>query len=229
MSKLIKVISGFFIGLGPFLAASMISFTIYYSYPKNTIGIIIIIAILTGALWLGISIFKKVQIVGPLEFITAVNASPELDNLELSSDSETKMREPDEIVELIRTNDNLFKGGTIRIFGDWFGKEHDNIQTIKSAEFNKETHTLIILFDNKVTLEIENPKHIFEVSAFLKIIKADRIKLKWYRNYGEKWTANPYQIIYNCTNKKIETETNVDYYKPYLDVSLSAPALMIYG
>ena len=228
MRQVINIISGFIFGLAPLAGASIIGFAIYASFP-NTTGIIILGLLGVLSIWLGLKIFKRVQIVGPIEFMTAVHDSPDLDNLEPTKDSETKRRSPIEFVQLLENKDNLFKGGSFRIFGDWFGKPYDNYHEIESAEFNDQLRRLTLNFKEGERLEIYNPKHIFEASTFLKIVQADRIKLTWF-SYGKtKTTENQNFLDYKLTGKKFTTETNVDWYKPIFDVSLGDPALMIYG
>ncbi|TRZ42181.1 hypothetical protein [Robertkochia solimangrovi] len=228
MRQVINIISGFIFGLAPLAGATIIGIAIYASLP-NTIGIIILGLLGVLSIWLGLKIFKRVQIVGPIEFMTAVHASPDLDNLEPTKDSETKRRFPEEFVRIVENNDNLFKGGTFRIFGDWFGKPYDNYHEIESAEYDEQLKRLTLNFNEGEKLEIYNPKHIFEASTFLKIINADRIQLTWFY-YGKTQTKeNQYFLDYNLKDKKVTTETNVDWYKPIFDVSLGEPALMIYG
>mgnify|MGYP000114160139 CR=1 FL=1 len=228
MRQVINIISGFIFGLAPLAGASIIGIAIYASFP-NTTGIIIIGLLGILSIWLGLKIFKRVQIVGPIEFMTAVHASPDLDNLEPTKDSETKRRSPNEFVRLLGTNDNLCKGGSFRIFGDWFGKPHDNYHEIVSADFDEQLNKLTLDFKEGEKLEIYNPRHIFEASTFLKIVQADRIKLTWFYFGKPRSSENQYFLDYKLTDKKITTETDVDWYKPIFDVSLGDPALMIYG
>ncbi len=228
MRQVINIISGFILGLAPLAAASIIGFAIYASFP-NTTGIIILILLGVLSLWLGFKIFRKIQIVGPIEYISAVNASPDLDNLEPTQDSRTKRRSPEEIVQLLENNGNLFQGGSFRIFGDWFGKPYDNNHRIDSADFDSKSKILTLKFKDGEKLEIYNPSHIFEASTFLKILKADRIRLTWFYYGKTQSTANKYFLDYSLQDKKIKTETNVDWYKPNFDVSLGDSALMIYG
>lgn len=228
MRQVINIIAGFIFGLAPLAGAIIIGIAIYASFP-NTAGIIILGLLGVLSIWLGLKIFKRVQIVGPIEFMTASHASPDLDNLEPTKDSETKRRSPEEIVRLLKNNNNLFQGGSFRIFGDWFGKPHDNNHQIVSADFDDQLNKLTLNFKEGEKLEIYNPRHIFEASTFLKIVQADRIKLTWFY-YGKTQTPeHQYFIDYSLTGKKITTETNVDWYKPIFDVSLGNPALMIYG
>ncbi|MEO1010533.1 MAG: hypothetical protein AAFX53_04455 [Bacteroidota bacterium] len=228
MRQVINIISGFIFGIAPMAGATIIGIAVYASLP-NTVGIIILVLLGVLSLWLGLKIFKRVQIVGPIEFMTAVHASPDLDNLQPTKDSETKRRSPEEIVRLLENKKTLFKGGTFRIFGDWFGKPYDNYHEIESADFCNQLKCLTLNFKGGEQLEVYNPEHIFEASSFLKIIKADRIKLTWFY-FGKPQTKNnQYFLDYSLKDKKITTETNVDWYKPLFDVSLGEPALMIYG
>jgi len=228
MNKIANIIFGILFGIAPLLGVGFIGLLIYY-YEPSPIGFTIIGVLGLLSVWIGIKIFKKVQIVGPLEFMTTVHASPELDNLKLDSNSDTKERQPEELVSLIENDENLFKGGTIRIFGDWFGKPYDNYHKIDNAEYDNDKKVLILNFGDKERLEIYNPCHIFEVSTFLKIVKADRVRLNWYYFGKEKKKENLYFIDYLIKNKKIETKTNVDWYEPNFDVSINDSALIIYG
>lgn len=228
MRQVINIISGFIFGLSPLAGATIIGIAIYSSFP-NTPGLIILGLLGILSIWLGLKIFKRVQIVGPIEFITAIHESTDLDNLEPTKDSATKRRSPEEIARIIENKDNLFKGGTFRIFGDWFGKPYDNYHEIESAEFNTQLKRLTLNFKEGEILEVYNPKHIFEASTFLKIINADRIKLTWFYFGKTQTIENQYFLDYILTDKKFRTETNVDWYKPIFDVSLGDPALMIYG
>ena len=228
MRQVINIISGFIFGLAPLAGATIIGIAIYASLPNIT-GIIILGLLGIISIWLGLKIFKRVQIVGPIEFMTAVHASPDLDNLEPTKDSETKRRSPEEIVRHLENKDNLFRGGSFRIFGDWFGKPYDNHHQIVSANFEEQSNKLTLHFKEGEKLEIYNPRNIFEASTFLKIVQADRIKLTWFYYGKTKTTENQYFLDYKLTGKKIMTETNVDWYKPIFDVSLGDPALMIYG
>lgn len=228
MRKIVNTISGIIFGLSPLAGATIIGITIYASL--QTVTVLIIYGLLgVLSIWLGLKIFKKVQIVGPIEFMTTIHASPELDNLEPSKNSETKRRSLEEFVELIKNKQNLCKGGTFRIFNDWFGKPYDNFHKIESAEFNKESKCLTLNFNEGEQLEIYNPIDIFEASTFLKVVKADRIKLTWFY-YGKAQTKkNQYFLNYRLKDEKIMTDTDVDWYKPIFNVSIGNPALVIFG
>jgi hypothetical protein len=161
--------------------------------------------------------------------MAAKNATPELDNLKLNPDSSTNEKTPEELVRLISENENLLKGGTFRIYNDWFGKPYDNVHSIKSGNYDINTKILTLQFVEGEQLEIHNPIHIQESSTFLKVINADRIRLTWFYYKKPQKQENKYFMDYRKENKKIVTETNVDWCEPVFDVSLGSPALMIYG
>lgn len=222
MRRITNIITGFIFALAPFLGVTTLGFFFYTSFP-HTIGVIIFGILVILSIWIGLNIFKKVQIIGPFEFLTAIHASPELDHLEPTKESETKRRNSEEIVERLKNNENLFNGGAIRIYGDWIGKPYENFHNLKTAEFNNELNLLTLFFEENEKLEIYNPRNIFEAITFFKVIDADRIKFTWYNG------KNQYFYDYKPSNNKILTETNADEDKPLFDVSLGEPALMIYG
>ena len=161
MRSIINILVGFLYSLAPISLAAVLSLFIYNELP-NYIGIIIISILGVFSIWLGIKIFNKIQVVGPIEFISAVSASPDMDNLEPTANSSTKRRHPKELVDLIKQKNNLLKGGSFRIFGDWYGKPYDNLHIIKNANFDSNESKLTIEFEGQEILEIFNPKHIFE-------------------------------------------------------------------
>ena len=88
---------------------------------------------------------------------------------------------------------------------------------------------MTLKFNQGEELQIHNPKHIQEATTFLKIMDADEIKLTWYYYGKSKAQENLYFLNYRKGNKRISTDTNVDWYKPVFDVALGSPALIIYG
>ncbi|MFZ6051037.1 hypothetical protein [Halocola ammonii] len=228
MRKLYYVISGIFLGLTPFLVSSIIAIAFYASFP-NWIGIAIccVLAVISG--WIGVKIFKRTQITGPIEVMTVIRASPDLDNLKQEPGSETKRRDPKELAELISRNENLLRGGAFRIYGDWFGEPYDNFHEFESAQFSPGSNLLTLNFRDGEKLEIYQPSIIFEARTFLKIQNAKRIRLSFLNYNPEQNKEIPYYLDYQKEENKIVTDTNVDWYKPVFYTSLGDPALMIYG
>ncbi|MEG3089807.1 hypothetical protein [Sphingomonas sp. PB4P5] len=81
----------------------------------------------------------------------------------------------------------LLKSGTLRIWGEWFGRPYDNIHQIVGA--NADGDTLTLLFNEGETLTIYDPdRGTFSETTFL-IKFASRVRWEWYL-YGENQSPN---------------------------------------
>lgn len=149
-----------------------------------------------------------------------------MDNLIHTPDSNFELRTPFDLEELVATDQHLCKGGTLQIFGDWFGEPYENYHLITNIEFDTNLSVMTIHFEEGETLKIWNPAHIRETSSYLKIISADKTRLEWRRNEGKE---NTYFQEYNKTEKNVEVTTNFYQRKRKIDASLKHNALIIYG
>ena len=228
MKRAIHIFFGLLYGILPIIVAIFLGIVFYQSFP-NIIGISIISVLCIGAFLIGKFIYKRVVINGPIDFMSHIHASPELDNLEPLIYEETRRRYPDELVSLIKNDTNLMKGGTLCFYGDWFGERYKNNHKILDASFDKSENLLIIIFDNNQSLEVQNPQHIFEASTFLKILKADNLKFILDISSENNATSNSSFLFYKKGEKKIATFSNISSFQPLFDVSMGEPALMIYS
>lgn len=176
MRKLINLISGIIVGIAPLLIAGILGVFIYNEL-QNFIGILICVILGVGAIWIGIRIFKKVQSNGVVDFLAVVNASPDLDNLEPAKGSKTKMRTPQELAELCQKNEQLFKRGTIKIFGDWHGEPYQNALEILGITYNKVKKQLEIQFSRDTKIVMDEADHILESPSVLKILTASKVTI----------------------------------------------------
>lgn len=223
MKSFFNTISASIMSLGPLVGATIIGIAIYEALP-NTLGIGILILLGIAALYTGLQIFKRVQIVGPIEFLAKSHGSPDLDHLEPTANDATKRRTAVILAERLTAKQSL-QEGRLRIFGDWFQKSYHH--PISAAHFDTLSNTLSLHFKQGQRLDIQNPKHIFEAPTFIKIIRADSITLTWQEVDS---TSNRSKVIdYQYRNGSIHTTTNCKDHSPNFDVALNAPALMIYG
>lgn len=218
MEKILKFISGVALGFSPIFGGSILAIAIYASFP-NMIGILCACTFLIGACWAGYKIFQQVQIQGPIEVLTAVHASRDLDNLEPTTNDNYKRRQPEKLVQLVKAGKHLFKGGAIRIYGDWFGEPYKSKHIIETMDYNEANSILSLNFQKGERLEVKNPRHIFEDAGYLKILDADEVTLE---------VKPTYFLKYQKKEKKINTFTNVNWYQPRFNVSIIQPSLMIY-
>lgn len=231
MRTFINIIIALFYSLAPFIIAFILGITFYAAFP-NWMGLTVFILLLLLALPLGVKIFKKVNTVGFIEFINYKNRSADLDLLIPVNAKGIFERKPLELSLLINENNQLCKGGSLRIYGDWFGPPYRKYFSIKSAEYNMEEAILTIQFDKGIALTIVSPTHIYEATTYLKIVDADRITLTGrylQKNKEHDQLSETFFIDYHKEGNRIKTETNATLYQPKFDVSFSDPALMVFG
>ena len=97
-------------------------------------------------------------------------------------------------------------GGSICMFGAWFGKPMDNFHQPTYAEY--EAGVLEVGFNEDEVLEIGNPSCIERDGRSLIIGKADWVKWTWY-SYGlPKTEENKYFYLYEINSGKLTSETN---------------------
>ena len=228
MKKLINFSTGFIAGLAPLFIAGIFSVMIYNEL-QNLTGIIICIILGLLAIWLGILIFMKILRIGIFDFMTVVVASPDLDNLEPTDDSKTKKRTPKELARLSHKNENLFKGGTIKIFGDWYGEPYHNFLKIISIDFNESDKQMIIQFSKKTRITIDEPGPVLESPSVLKILSAKKINLEFQHEKKNSAIKGEYFKTYVMTKNRIKTATNIDWTKQKSDAAIGQDALIIFN
>lgn len=136
------------------------------------------------------------------------------------------MEEANEIAERINNLLPRIKKGTLRFFGQWFGRPYDNVHTIESA--GAKDNFLILIFNEKETLFVWNPSSFKINEDEFQIKFASRVFWQWY-SYGNSQTPeNLYYQDFVVEGDEIKAKTNVDWYKPNLQPKLSEPAVKIY-
>lgn len=79
----------------------------------------------------------------------------------------------------------LKNGGSLRFWGDWFGRPYDNFHRPVSAELDGSVLTM--LFDNGERLTVYEPSGIVNKPNDFHIAHASKIVWEWY-NYGRERT-----------------------------------------
>ncbi|MGQ7870151.1 hypothetical protein [Sunxiuqinia sp. sy24] len=228
MRKLINFIAGILAGIAPLIIAGILGVLIYNELQSLT-GIIICIIMGLLAVWSAILIFKKIQRNGIFDFMTVIVASPDLDNLKPTEGSKTKERTPKELAELNHKGQNLFKSGTLKIFGDWHGEPYQESLDILRIDYDESTKQMEIQFSEDTKILIEEPDHILESPSLLKILSAKKIKLEFQHKKKNSTEEGNYFKTYMVTKNKIETATNMDWVKQKIDASIGQDALIIFN
>ena len=117
------------------------------------------------------------------------------------------------------------KVGTLRFWGEWFGRPYDNLhQIINSTSSN---NILYLHFNEQEILSIWDPRNIVVGAQVFRISDASRVRWEWY-SYGEpKTPENRYFEDFIKSPKGIEWTTNIDWYKPEFHPKASEPAMEI--
>jgi len=133
------------------------------------------------------------------------------------------MSEAKEIAAYVLMHLGELKGGSLRIFGDWFGRPHDNLHTIIGAD--SEDNCLIVRFDNCEELRIWEPSGAkIDESNFI-IAKAKRVRWEWYYYGRPQLPENRYFLDYVASGETITGDTNVDWYQHPFQTSVTSPAV----
>lgn len=228
MKKLINLITGIIAGIFPLVVAGIFSVFIYNEF-QNVFGIIIGVLLILSAIWIGTQIFKKIQQNGIVDFMAVVTASPDLDNLEPSAESNTKKRTAKELAELNHKNENIFQRGTLKIFGDWHGEPYQNSLKILRIYYNEELKQMEIQFSENTRIIIDEPDHILESPSVLKILSVKRIKLEFQQKKKGSTEETSYFKNYKVVNNRVLTETNMDWIKQKIDAAIGQDALIIFN
>ncbi len=228
MNKPINFLTGILAGLTPLVIAGILSVLIYNELP-NAAGIFIAVLLGLLAMWLGMQIFQKVQRVGIFDFMSVVVASPDLDNLEPTEGSKTKRRTPGELAELTQKNQQLFKGGSLKIFGDWHGEPYQNTLDLLQIDYDELKKQMVMTFSQNTRIIIDEPDHILESPSVLKILSAKEVRLEFWHKRAHAAVEGNYFKTYRVRGNRLETDTNIDWTDQKMDAALGQDALIMFG
>jgi hypothetical protein len=145
--------------------------------------------------------------------------------LPLGEPDEATMTEGQEIAERINEQLTSIKRGTLRFWGNWFGRPYDNWHQVVSCGFTGEV--LKLTFNEGETLHVSNGHKATVSSRTFQIATASRVRWEWYAYGRPKTKANLYFLDFTRTVDGISPETNVDWYTPTFEFDLSLPAVEI--
>lgn len=88
------------------------------------------------------------------------------------------MKSPSDIAEAIMQLPERNRSGSLRMFGDCFGRPMDNVHRVTNAEGDGDR--LILSFDNAERLTVWNPSGYSTIGYTIRIADADRVRWEWY-------------------------------------------------
>ena len=80
----------------------------------------------------------------------------------------------------------VVKQGSLRVFGDWFGRPMDNVHTVRSAFADGDE--LVITFHGDEELRLIRPRSWEFSETTFRVENADRVTWRWY-SYGQPKTT----------------------------------------
>lgn len=117
------------------------------------------------------------------------------------------------------------KSGSLRIWGQWFGRPMDN--THRLVDCDAERDLLRLQFDEEESLLVWAPSDVTINGAVFKIQRAERVRWEWFYYGRPKVEANRYFEDYVRNGDAIVATTNVDWYEPDLRPDAKEPAVAI--
>jgi len=135
----------------------------------------------------------------------------------------TSMTEASRIAELIRRQLPALKAGSLRFWGQWFGRPMDNIHTVTGASADGET--LQVRFEKGETLRVIRPVAGLIGPRDFRIDDAAELRWEW-NAYGNP-PGRRYFEAYIRNGNEIAASTDVDWYFPDLRPSVIEPAVVI--
>ncbi len=119
-----------------------------------------------------------------------------------------------------------FEGGSLCIWGSWFGRPMDNFHILETVTFDEELNILTLIFGNGEHLTIWNAEHISEKKGHFQILQADKILWQWYYNGKPQTKENLLFEEYEYLDGKITLMTNINWFKKdNIELSSKKPAV----
>src|SRR2546421_7167666 len=99
------------------------------------------------------------------------------------------------------------KSGTLRFFGDWFGRPMDNWHTI--TDVSAQDDCLMVRFGGGEALRVWSPQGFTGDEQTFRIRRASRVLWEWYYYGRPHVPENLYYREYVVKESRIQTRTNV--------------------
>jgi hypothetical protein len=174
---------------------------------QSILSLIFATIIIATGFFLGYKIYRTALSRGIISFMTSVIASPDLDNLEPSVNSNHKKYDILQFISAFQKKENLFPKGTrLRVWGNYkfpgFNSYHE-IESVQSPDKN----LLEISFRDEKSLKIWNPQYILEGKSYFKIVNCDKVEWKDTNTSDDK----PVTALFELKNNhiKVATQPNI--------------------
>lgn len=133
------------------------------------------------------------------------------------------MTEAARIAEMIMRKVPALKAGSLRFWGQSFGRPLDNVHTVTGATADGES--LEVRFDNGETLLVVRPAGWVVQDDTFRIDSATRLRWEW-NAYGNPAGRRYFKEYVRDDVGRIEASTDVDWYVSSLRPSATEPAVL---
>jgi hypothetical protein len=131
-----------------------------------------------------------------------------------------------EVTRVIQNALPRFKGGSLRIWGHWFGRPYDNIHVPVVCEVDGEV--LRVRFNEGEMLTVWSPLGALVDEGTFRIGEAARVRWEWFYYGRPKTSENLYFEDFVLENGRVSATTNTDWYTPdFHDADAARPAVEI--
>lgn len=130
-----------------------------------------------------------------------------------------------EIAKNINASLTHLKTGTLRFWGEWFGRPYDNIHQV--VRCSGEGNLVTLEFKEGETLAIFEPKGLVLEEGIFSIQTAARVRWEWFYYGRPKIEKNRYFEEFVNEGTEIAVTTNVNWYSPEFNPSLTEKAVEI--
>jgi hypothetical protein len=142
----------------------------------------------------------------------------------MTPSSKSKTEPPENLDEFLRLHGKEI-GGSLCIFGDWFGRPMDNWHRVVSFEVKEDY--IKLTFNEGEILDVWGAKGLkIEGKSFV-IRQANHIRWEWFYYGRAKLPENRFFLKYVVNGGEIEATSNVTWYKPDFQPSLMKPAVLL--
>ena len=116
------------------------------------------------------------------------------------------------------------KSGSLRMFGDWFGRPNDNVHHAVAVGWQGDD--LVVRFDDEEELTITEP-HGWKFSEVeFRIQSARRVLWRWHAYGRPKTLENLFTIDHWVdVNGVVQARSDVDWYTPRFEPDMKAQAV----
>jgi hypothetical protein len=135
------------------------------------------------------------------------------------------MNESARIAEQIKKMLPGVKAGTLRFWGVWFGRPHDNVHTL--LECDAIDAVLRMRFNEDEILTLWFPQGLTMDDSTFQISDAERVRWEWFYYGRSRTDENRFFYDFIKTGKSVVASSNVNWSQPKMRTNRSLPAVEI--